>query len=130
MFKSVLLAAVALTVSVGAASFKKEDGVIVVDASNFDDAVKAHPHLVLEFYAPWCGHCKTIAPEYATAASELAAEDPPITLGKIDADDGDNEGLARQVGAATCEWLPLNGTTYRFNPLRSSTSTGSRLSRC
>ena len=36
-------------------------------------------------YAPWCSHCKQLAPEYEEVAKQLAAHDPPIPVAAVDA---------------------------------------------
>uniref|UniRef100_A0A915ITF8 protein disulfide-isomerase n=1 Tax=Romanomermis culicivorax TaxID=13658 RepID=A0A915ITF8_ROMCU len=58
--------------------------VIVFTDSNFDSQIKTYDLILVEFYAPWCQHCKKLAPEFEAAATKLKKNDPPIPLGKLD----------------------------------------------
>ncbi|GJN28712.1 hypothetical protein PR202_gb16869 [Eleusine coracana subsp. coracana] len=92
---SLLLAlAVALSARAEESSSAEGEAVLTLDVDNFDDAVAKHPFMVIEFYAPWCGHCKNLAPEYEKAAQELSKHDPPIVLAKVDANEEKNRPLA------------------------------------
>jgi len=66
---------------------------------NFDEGVSLDTTLVM-FYAPWCGHCKRLKPEYAKAAELLKEDDPPITLAKVD---------CTEAGKKTCERFTVSG---------------------
>lgn len=69
-----------------------EKDVVVLKEGNFSDFIKNNRFVMVEFYAPWCGHCQALAPEYAAAATELKAEN--VVLAKVDATE-ENE-LAQQ----------------------------------
>uniref|UniRef100_A0A8W4F940 Protein disulfide-isomerase n=1 Tax=Sus scrofa TaxID=9823 RepID=A0A8W4F940_PIG len=90
------LLCLALAALAGAGAPDEEDHVLVLNKGNFDEALAAHKYLLVEFYAPWCGHCKALAPEYAKAAAKLRAEGSEIRLAKVDATE--ESDLAQQYG--------------------------------
>ncbi|KAE8672104.1 putative protein disulfide-isomerase A6 [Hibiscus syriacus] len=60
--------------------------VVVLNADNFDEVVLDETKDVLvEFYAPWCGHCKILAPTYEKVATAFKMEEDVI-IANLDAD--------------------------------------------
>lgn len=52
--------------------YTKNSGVLQVDGSSYNKLVaKSNQVSIVEFYAPWCGHCKNLKPEYEKAAKGL-----------------------------------------------------------
>ncbi|XP_053327376.1 protein disulfide-isomerase A2 isoform X2 [Spea bombifrons] len=63
----------------------EEDNVLVLNKRNFDKALQEYPFLLVEFYAPWCGHCQELSPKYSKAAEILKNQTAEARLAKVDA---------------------------------------------
>ncbi|XP_063616437.1 protein disulfide-isomerase A3 [Cydia splendana] len=77
-----------------------EEDVLDLTDSDFSSVLSQHDTALVMFYAPWCGHCKRLKPEYAVAAGVLKGDDPQVTLAKVDCTEG---------GKATCEQFSVSG---------------------
>ncbi|CAL4887406.1 unnamed protein product [Urochloa decumbens] len=64
----------------------RDGSVLELDESNFEAAVRAADYLFVDFYAPWCGHCKRLSPQLDEAAPVLAGLSTPIVVAKVNAD--------------------------------------------
>jgi protein disulfide-isomerase-like protein len=69
----------------GAVSVDVENGVFKLEEKTFDKVVNKYPVVMVEFYAPWCGHCKALAPKYEKAARKLRKVEGGPRLAKVDA---------------------------------------------
>ncbi|KAI8336478.1 thioredoxin-like protein [Blakeslea trispora] len=84
-----------------------DGNVVVLTDSNFKSIIDGSRPALIEFYAPWCGHCKNLAPTYAQLGDAFAAHKDQVIIAKLDADKHRDSGAHFGVqGFPTLKWLP------------------------
>lgn len=100
LFKSFVAAGLAAVAAAGSA-------VLDLTPANFDDVVlKSGKPTLVEFFAPWCGHCKTLAPIYEELATAFEHSKGNVQIAKVDADAEKSLGKRFGIqGFPTLKWF-------------------------
>lgn len=81
------------------------DDVVVLTEENFEKEVGQDRGALVEFYAPWCGHCKKLAPEYEKLGASFKKA-KSVVIGKVDCDE--HKSLCSKYGVSgypTIQWF-------------------------
>lgn len=94
-----------------------------LNTDNFDGAIKEGVTFV-KFFAPWCGHCKRLAPTWEELAAKFEGKDG-IAIAKVDCTEDNN----RNRELCTAQGVSFSTTAFRSSPFMyiSCRSQGSQL---
>ncbi|CAL4902843.1 unnamed protein product [Urochloa decumbens] len=95
-----------LAAAVAAVSPAAADDVVALTEADFEKEVGQDRAALVEFYAPWCGHCKKLAPEYEKLGASFKKA-KSVLIAKVDCDE--HKSVCSKYGVSgypTIQWFP------------------------
>jgi protein disulfide-isomerase-like protein len=116
----VLIVACLLAASTIIPAVMAESDVVILDSENFEHLTQASSGAttgdwMVEFYAPWCGHCKHLAPVYEEVATELKGE---VNVAKVDASKERSIGSRFEIKGFPTILFLSHGQVYKYKGKR------------
>jgi len=93
--------------------------VLALTDETFENTIKKNSIVLVKFYAPWCGHCKTFAPEYERLAHEVNKKSLPYIIANMDATVHPKTTESQGVGSYPTIKLYYEGTAMDYGGARS-----------
>jgi len=116
IFIFLILSIFVLTHGHGGGEHKPEDptpGIIDINPENAHEVINKNFNSLVEFYAPWCGHCKHLAPEMVTVGQAMISSKPQdVRVGKVNCDA--HNGICSKYGVTgypTIKFFPKGKPT-------------------
>jgi protein disulfide-isomerase-like protein len=72
--------------------------VVELDHTNFTSYTEANSHVLVSFYAPWCGHCKRLGPTLEEVAQRCQNENVGFKIATLNADHPYGKKIGKQYG--------------------------------
>lgn len=92
--------------------------VVDLNAGTFDKFLKDEKLTLVEFYAPWCGHCKALAPQYEEAATQLKKDG--VLIAKVNCEEHQKLCESQDVRGYPTLKVFSEGVSSEFKAARTS----------